>query len=394
MKYSENDLHDIIMELLAKGHEGEYWDYKREWPPKEENTDLVKDIICFANTSHSKDCFLIFGAEDDGTPHAMTRQRRNQNELNTLLSQPLKWAGGNQPIVSLETMEIKGNTYDIVIVYDSDKTPYYLEQDYAPDIKYPSNATNEDKKNVDERRKRKTLRQGVIYVRTGDNTTPFERIANPLSVENLWKKRFHLLVPAKEQFIEAMAIPENWFMSDDIYYDVYRPEFTLRPVQELSPFTEYYVQLFPDREAYSLKYSCNCRDTSLFPIHTVLIDGARWQIPYPKVEIFNLSGQRYYYFYEESDFMISYKFFNRDCSDAPRYYKTLTEYVLCLKDENEHLEFKQWVQNNQSAFGAEYKKTVESLTLHFTSEQFQNEAIFGKTLVNMLCEFRRARARI
>ena len=44
---------------IGKGHEGDFWDFKQEW--HQDMSELIKDIICFANTAHSENCYLIFG---------------------------------------------------------------------------------------------------------------------------------------------------------------------------------------------------------------------------------------------------------------------------------------------------------------------------------------------
>ena len=51
----------IIKELISLKQEGEYWDFKREWHKK--NSDLLHDIICFANNLVNRDCFIIIGVD-------------------------------------------------------------------------------------------------------------------------------------------------------------------------------------------------------------------------------------------------------------------------------------------------------------------------------------------
>lgn len=47
----------IVQHCLQQGKEGEYWDFKQEWHKRIQ--DLLKDIICFANTVHDKKCYII-----------------------------------------------------------------------------------------------------------------------------------------------------------------------------------------------------------------------------------------------------------------------------------------------------------------------------------------------
>lgn len=63
MRYSRVPLVELVEYFLSQGREGDFWDFKQEWHEKTE--DLIKDIVCFANTAHDEDCFLIFGVADD-----------------------------------------------------------------------------------------------------------------------------------------------------------------------------------------------------------------------------------------------------------------------------------------------------------------------------------------
>ena len=389
-KYSSQELKTIISDLLDRGHEGDYWDYKREWPTKEENTDLIKDIICFANTTHSRDCFLIYGANDDGTPYLMTKPRHNQNELIMLLTQKPKWAGDNQPYVSLEAIEINGNLYDIVIIYNTNKTPYYLQQDCVPDIKYPPNSTQEQRNEINKKINEKTLHKGIIYVRTEDNSTPFNGIAKPLIIEELWKKRFNLLQPIYEQFIEEMTEIKNWdFGNSETYHNIYRPEFTFQYKQtDNNSYNEFFVQLFPNPNAHSRIYTCNFYGTILKEVFTVSIDGGRWCIPYPKIDTLSFNGHRYFYFLNNSDDMIFYRFLNSSMINADDYYRRFKEHVSCFENEDERKDFLLWIENNQTMFLEENKKN-EMLPLVFCDKEFKSDAILGKSLVNLLNKFRK-----
>ena len=49
----------LIRYFMAQGKEGECWDFKQEW--HEDIGELMKDIICFVNTVHDEDCYIIFG---------------------------------------------------------------------------------------------------------------------------------------------------------------------------------------------------------------------------------------------------------------------------------------------------------------------------------------------
>ena len=51
-KFQYYTVEQMVRFFLSQGKEGEFWDFKLEWHEKIE--DLIKDIICFANTVHDE----------------------------------------------------------------------------------------------------------------------------------------------------------------------------------------------------------------------------------------------------------------------------------------------------------------------------------------------------
>lgn len=88
MKYREYDLEERIEYFISQKCETEQWDFKKEWHEKTE--DLIKDIVCFTNTVHDKDCYIIFGVSDDYQIVGMSKTRRKQADiLDTLIKAEL-----------------------------------------------------------------------------------------------------------------------------------------------------------------------------------------------------------------------------------------------------------------------------------------------------------------
>ena len=186
----ENEIKSLI-ELHA---EGIYWDFKKQW--HEKNSDLLHDIICMANSPANRDCYIIIGVED-GTyiPCGVENvNRKNQQNVIDLLRQKPKWAGGYIPEVYVRTITILDKDIDILIIKQSDNTPFYLLEEYRGDGS--------------------PLFKGVIYTRKGDTNTPKTSTADMLDTEILWKRRFGLLYNPSQRAKNYLKDVENWEMVD------------------------------------------------------------------------------------------------------------------------------------------------------------------------------------
>ncbi len=167
-KFQYYSVKQMVQFFLSQGKEGECWDFKLEWHEKTE--DLIKDIICFANTVHDENCYLIFGVSDDLKVKGMQNARRKQADILDALSN-LMFAGDNSPKIEVNTIEYEGEELDVLIIFNTDKTPIYLKRTYG------------------------NMKAGCIYVRSGDKNTPNNGNAEIYDIENLWKKRLGLIKP-------------------------------------------------------------------------------------------------------------------------------------------------------------------------------------------------------
>ena len=145
MEYGEYELEERIESFIMKRCETEQCDFKQEWHQKAE--DLIKDIVCFANTVHDKDCYLVFGISDDYQIVGMTKPRRKQADIIDTLNK-LYFAGDIVPKVELHTIFLDGKEIDVLIIKNTDFTPIYLKKPYG------------------------RMKVGCIYTRIGDKNTP------------------------------------------------------------------------------------------------------------------------------------------------------------------------------------------------------------------------------
>lgn len=120
----------------------------------------------------------------------MKKIEKNQQNLIELIRQKPSWAGGNMPNIMLHTIEIDKIEIDIVVIKQSNNTPYYLMEDY--------------------KKQGKPLFKGAIYTRRGDTNTPRTETANVYEAELLWKRRFGMLQSPSQRGLFYLKDVENW----------------------------------------------------------------------------------------------------------------------------------------------------------------------------------------
>lgn len=168
-------IRDEIIDLIGRGYEGEYWDYKQCW--YDNNVSLVHDIICFANNIVNHDSYIIIGVNDDAKIVGVNDDKniKTSANINDLLSR-ISMGGDYRPTVRVVPLNINDYRVDVIIIENTNKTPFYLTEDF------------EDKK--DKKRKNKILRANHIYTRINDKNTSIDSSADFDKQEYLWKKRF------------------------------------------------------------------------------------------------------------------------------------------------------------------------------------------------------------
>lgn len=184
------DLESEILELIEHHTEGDYWDFKQQWHST--NADFLHDIICMANSPANRDCYIIIGIEDK-TYNVLgvdVENRKNQQNVIDLLHQKPKWAGGYIPEVYVKQVIILDKEIDVIIIKQSNNTPFYLLEDYT--------------------KQGKPIFQGNIYTRQGDTNTPKKSTADLLSTELLWKRRLGLIYNPSQRANYYIADLQNW----------------------------------------------------------------------------------------------------------------------------------------------------------------------------------------
>ena len=165
---AEHTLAQIVRDLIGRGGEGVYWDFKLKHHAHK--GDLVHDVLCLANAEHDGPRFLVFGVEDGGVSVQAIEDddgRRTQADIAGLFRDNAgKFFQSRFPTFHLRTIEIDGKQVDVLIIEDDPKKPYYLVE------------------------KIKNVRAHHIYTRVCDTNTPVDRVAQPHEIERMWRQRF------------------------------------------------------------------------------------------------------------------------------------------------------------------------------------------------------------
>lgn len=259
-----------IRTFIASKREGDYWDFKEKYHVNK--ADLLHDIICMANNRADKDGYIIFGISDDYEIKGIENDENRKNQQNIIdFLKGKKFSGGIRPTIELVTLPIEGKQIDVLIVKNSNDTPYFITEDY-----------NDGKRRV---------RANYIYTRIGDTNTDIDKSADINHLEYLWKKRFLLNRPPLEQIKQKLRFKKEWRREGDIFYNIYNPEFTvcLKYDDEIG-HPEFYSYLMMNQSTTYGMLDIKCFGTKLYSQQFVVLDSGRYVTVVPE---WGYIGKRY-----------------------------------------------------------------------------------------------------
>ncbi|XZM35286.1 ATP-binding protein (plasmid) [Clostridium perfringens] len=379
------NLKDTIVKLIEMNKEGDYWDFKQKWHNDVET--LIYDILCFTNTLHDKNSFLIFGVSDNFEVLGVENDENRKTQamvLDTLDN--CEFAGGNKPKVSVETIIIDGKEIDILTIYNTRNTPVYLEK------------TN---------KKHNKLTAGFIYSRFGDKNSSINKNSNYNFIESLWKKRFGLLRSPIEEFKRLLLDKKNWQYVElendteysSYYYHKYKPNFLIKFSHLIkSDKKEAYSYLMPKTTTYFKRVDFVYNQVILEKISCVILDSGKYQSSIPEKKFFfrcmNSNPLVYRYYIKNS---LIYNFHRFSVREDSAENLILNSYfcsiVSLFNSELEGQMFDQYLNENKERF--------YNLLNNFLSEDFyieednkktydimKKEISVSKAVKQMLNEFR------
>lgn len=265
------ELKNKVESFINTKKETDEWDFKQEWSDTQE---VVKDIICFSNTTHDKDCYLIYGISNDYEITGMKKERKKQSDIHDTIAK-IRFSGGVKPEIELETIKIKNIEVDVLIVKNTEKTPIYLEEPYSK------------------------LRVGYIYSRVGDRNTAYDKNSSLEIIEKLWKKRFELLKAPLDYMLDKLENIDDWEINDEGYYNKYKPDYRIIEIDEETSSimsTDFYSYSVFNENTQYYTYDFFYK-SSLKKYRIVVLDSGRLSTPIPESEMLNIGKEKIYYRY-------------------------------------------------------------------------------------------------
>ena len=372
-----------ILNLISLKQEGSYWDFKREWYVKDKKADLLHDIICMANNLSNRDAYIIIGIDEEND-YSLSSVKSDPNRKNTQqlvdFLRDKHFAGGVRPIVNVENICLREEIIDVIVIHNSDATPFFLTEKYQSVM--PNN----------------------IYTRVMDSNTPINKSADLSHIEMLWKKRFGLLSSPLERMTTYLKSPDLWENSPSNYitekqYYRFSPEYTIETVHDESK-NAYQYYLFNQTDIHPRWYDINLyyHQTMLASLEGVSLDGGRYFTPSPRTDGVSLTQHLHWdisfkYYIENSIEYIIHKFYyHPDGDDETFAHNKFMECILVFETNCEKEHFKEYLKHNW-----EYKqnycdniwlphfKEIEGYDMDVLREEYQNSQIMQR----MLIEFRK-----
>ena len=393
MRYKDMPLEKLIKYLLTQHRETDFWDVKQEW--HEHVEDLIKDIICFANTVHNEDCYLIIGITDELKIRGIGAEdmRRKQSDILDTLS-ALPFAGDNIPKIEIKTISMLSDfeqdklvDIDVLIVFNSYSTPYYLKR------------VKKDYERV--------MLPGCIYSRVGDRNTPNKGNADIVLIEMLWRKRFGLTKPSLEFIMDSLSRKLEWNEYNGSWYNIYKPEYVLKIRDDDTDIDSDLTSKQPKYEFYSYSQTNESTTFGVLEIissKTVLkhfdivcLDSGRLLVPTPEwgsINTYNSVEKDFYKYYiiNSQRYQVLNFMYEPQNFEQHNAFEHLMDVVLLFESENEKNLFENYVYSQKENFLSKVetcnKYDYIDAGNNKISEVFKRRLRVGFVLNEMLINFR------
>ncbi|WZL75052.1 ATP-binding protein [Clostridiaceae bacterium 35-E11] len=377
------NVYSEILNIIDLKQEGSYWDFKSEWYSKGKKADLLHDIMCMSNNLENRDAYIIIGVDEEND-HKIKDVKDDENRKNTQMIvdflKDKKFAGGIRPTVYVEPIIVEDGCIDVIVMKNSNNTPYYLNERYQ------------------------SIEANNIYTRVMDTNTPKEKSADIHHVEYLWKKRFGIISTPLERIkhylckpVEWLDAPTNWETAKK--YHMFFPEFTIEyTLEDDGDAYQYYLFNQTDIRPHWREIRIFYHQTLLSTLEGVSLDGGRYFTPTPLTD--GVSFGRFHnwdivfkYFIKDTlPYVIHQFYYVPDGDEETTSHNRFEECVLIFESENEKELFKNYVIKN---WANKENFSINIWLPHFPEidgyimEEFKKQYYNVQILKRMLSEFRR-----
>ncbi len=350
---NKKKLKETILNYINLKKEGLNWDFKKEYGSS--NSELVKDIICLANSVYFGDKYLIFGV-DEKQDYKVCDVRNNKNrktlEKITDLLLGYNFVNGVIPKIDLDTISIENKSIDVITIKNiSLEKPYYL-------IRKPNKSD---------------LREFNVYSRINTNNTPTNKSIFSRDLEMIWKERFGFFNNPYDRFLEKLKEPLNWSnnpISGEVFHNKYcynliDSDFRIETIsysEDYLIFGAYFLSPIHHLVTANLVF----KGKPIKEFRYYMADEFSSIIGLPKIQSINHNSnlRKYYYYYLLNDFDgIFHYFCNKGDLEFNNYRSS--NYFLYFKDEAE----KELFDNEHRSKFEKYFKNEKNK--HITSLQLE-----------------------
>lgn len=280
----QSELRNRVLKCISFRCEGPTWDFKREW--YHDNISLLHDILCMANqVQRDVDGIIILGVDEKPDYHICGLQKnageKNTQQITDFLHN-IEFAGENRPEVKVENLNIEEKNVDVIVVKNSDQTPFFLSEDYP----------NKPQKGM--------LRAGAVYTRTKDTNTSRDKSATYGVISSLWKKRFGLDISDKERVHQYLKFSENWESIDGNKSYYYSKDTKIKIITAwdtaIERTKEYYCYSQLDEKPGWFDIHVKSGGTTIVKTLGVYMDGLSVAVP----EMYLWGSSPFYYYVKDS----------------------------------------------------------------------------------------------
>ncbi|PNH21628.1 hypothetical protein CAL30_05220 [Megasphaera hutchinsoni] len=337
-KSKRQELIELLFKCLETKREDDFFDMKLKW--HERIDDLIKDIICFSNTVHDRDCYIFFGINDDFEIIGLNNTEiTKQADIVDTMSK-LHFSGSERPSFEVNTISVNDKEIDVLVIFNNNKTPIFLEKPYGK------------------------MKAGCIYSREKDRNTPDNGNATFSQIEALWRKRFGLIKSKKDFLFSLLNNKNDWNEIYPEFYNVFMPEYRVKVIEEddnrdRDEFYSYAMNN-PSTSYYQIELMYNSNKLDNF--QGVYLDSGRLFIPtarwgFIKDKMYPMETVcSYKYYIENSEEFKLLKFFYDPTNHEQKYaFSKILEIFLVFESVNEQVNFENYVEDN-----AEYLDKIYS----------------------------------